>query len=126
MTDAHRISDAQLANIMMDARPMYPKSWHPTETKRTLDFKKKAKHYSRTDRPVKYYFIDFEHSRRYKAEERPPMEFIVKGGDKSPPEQNIPGVDACDPFPTDVYVLGNVIRQFFIQVRPTDASLLYQ
>lgn len=37
--------------------------------------------------------------------------------DKSPPKQNIPGVDAYDPFLADVYVLGNVIRLFFLQVR---------
>lgn len=107
----------------MDARPMYPEPWHPQRLNRTFDFKRPSAHYRRTVRPVKYYFIDFGHSCRYKAEGRPPMEPIMLAGDKSPPEHNIPGVTSCDPFPTDVYYLGNLIREDFINV--SSASLLF-
>lgn len=101
----------------MDARPMYPKPWHPVTINRTIDYKFWGlKHHTRTERPVKYYFIDFGLSRHYKPEERPPMEPIILGGDKSPPEHNDPESLACDPFPTDVYFIGNLIRTEFIQV----------
>lgn len=91
---------------MMDARPLYPEPWHPRELDMTFDFRRKARHYYRTARPVKYHFIDFGHARQYKPEELPVMEPILLGGDRSPPEHHIEGVDSCDPFPTDIYFLG--------------------
>lgn len=44
------------------------------------------------------------------------MERILRGGDKSAPEHN-KGLQYCDPFPTDVYYLGNLIKNEFIAVR---------
>lgn len=107
----------------MDAMPLYPEPWHPMKIDMTFDFKRQAKHYYRTERPVKYYFIDFGHARRYSPEELPTVEPIMLGGDKSPPEHHIEGVYSCDPFPTDIYFLGNLIREEFIDVSPT-CSLL--
>lgn len=110
--------DANRNNIMMDAHPLYPEPWHPLDIDVTLDFKRKAEHYYRTAHPVKYCYIDFGLSRRYEEGKGPgkAMERIVMGGDKSPPEYHIPGVDRCDPFPTDVYHLGSLIRKDFIEV----------
>lgn len=46
-------------NIMMDPRPLYPQMYHPIDRLRDMDLRKKAKNYSRTARPTKYYLTDF-------------------------------------------------------------------
>ncbi|KAJ7267682.1 hypothetical protein B0H12DRAFT_1200803 [Mycena haematopus] len=109
---AHR--DCNLNNIMMDGAHLYPKGFHPQEQDRTLDYKSRPSHYTRTRLPVKYYFIDFGLSRRYDPANGPPLEPIILGGDKSPPEHSKPG--DCDPFPTDIYFLGNLIRRHFLDL----------
>ncbi|KAI0311861.1 hypothetical protein OF83DRAFT_717094 [Amylostereum chailletii] len=109
---AHR--DCTELNIMMDASPMYPQSFHPVKINRSCDWKGKAKHYTRTRRPPKYYFIDFGLSQRYDPANGPPRELPMRGGDKSAPEHE--NYDTpCDPFPTDIYYLGNMIREVFIR-----------
>ena len=100
---------------MMDSNRMYPHGFHPIQMERSRDRKGLAKHYDRTRRPPKYYFIDFGISRRYNPDDGPPLEEPIRGGDKSVPE--FQKSDApCDPFPTDVYYLGNVIRLDFLLV----------
>ncbi|TFY60132.1 hypothetical protein EVG20_g7534 [Dentipellis fragilis] len=113
---AHR--DCTHGNIMMDASPMYPHPWHPIKRNKRRDWKGKAKHYTRTERLVKYYYIDFGLSQRYRDTTHPwpPLELPVHGGDKTAPESqedkyNIP----CNPFATDIYYLGNLIRESFMQ-----------
>ncbi|KAI0666034.1 hypothetical protein C8Q78DRAFT_1141228 [Trametes maxima] len=72
-------------------------------------WKGSAKHSTRTRHPVKYYIIDFGLSRRYNPDDGPPREHPIRGGDKSVPEfQNWQG-ELLDPFPTDIYYLGNMI-----------------
>ncbi|KAJ7213429.1 kinase-like domain-containing protein [Mycena pura] len=116
---AHR--DCNSNNIMMDGQRLYPRGFHPDITHQDLmpDRYAKAGHRTRTRVPVKYYFIDFGISRRYSANERSGnlMEPIINGGDKSPPEHLQPGRVAADPFPTDIYYLGNLIRTDFLHVR---------
>ncbi|EED86080.1 predicted protein [Postia placenta Mad-698-R] len=78
------------------------------------DFTGTARHYSRTERPTKYYYVDFGLSRKYSPDEYPPRELPILGGDKSVPEFQGEGYDeAVDPFPTDIYYLGNLIRMAF-------------
>jgi hypothetical protein len=102
-------------NIMMDAAPMYPVPYHPADTNMKRDYSGRAKHYTRTQRPPKYYLTDFGISRRYNPADGPPLEVPIWGGDKTVPEfQN--SNDPCNPFPTDVYYLGNMIRQNFLHV----------
>lgn len=71
--------------------------------------------YSRTLRPVKYYHIDFGHTKNYRGAEginlREPVGY---GGDRTVPE--FATQEDCDPFAVDVYRVGNVIRQIFTQV----------
>jgi len=110
---AHR--DCMGLNIMMDARPTYPKMYHPEISTRSRDWKSKAKHYTRTSRPVKYYLIDFGLSRQYAADDTAPLELPIMGGDKSVPEFRVTRSVPCNPFPTDIYYLGNMIREDFIQ-----------
>ncbi|OSX65919.1 hypothetical protein POSPLADRAFT_1052589 [Postia placenta MAD-698-R-SB12] len=111
---AHR--DIMLSNVMFDPKPMYPDMYHPRRRERKRDFTGKAKHYSRTESPVKYYYVDFGLSRKYESEDYPPRELPILGGDKSVPEFQGNGYDkAVDPFPTDIYYLGNLIRMAFIR-----------
>ncbi|KZT10870.1 uncharacterized protein LAESUDRAFT_672427 [Laetiporus sulphureus 93-53] len=109
---AHR--DCMNFNIMMDPKPLFPKLFHPQKPKYTLDFKGYAKFFTRTKRPTKYYFIDFGLSRKYNPEDGPPREDPIWGGDKTVPEFHRSN-DPCDPFPTDIYYLGNVIREDFLK-----------
>jgi hypothetical protein len=103
-------------NIMMDAKNMHAEPYHPVITFMKRDFSGHVGHYTRTQRPPKYYFIDFGLSRRYDASEENPLEYPIFGGDKSVPEFR-DNVDVpMNPFPTDVYYLGNVVREQFLNV----------
>ncbi|KAF9230285.1 hypothetical protein BU15DRAFT_91146 [Melanogaster broomeanus] len=105
---AHR--DCMNRNILFDASQLYPESFHPR------DFSGFAKHFSRTERPPKYYFIDFGISRRYDPSDTNPLEVPIWGGDKEVPEfQN--SNEPCNPFPTDVFYIGNAIMQDFIKAK---------
>ncbi|KAL1689599.1 hypothetical protein GGG16DRAFT_57382 [Schizophyllum commune] len=118
---AHR--DFHRLNIMMDASPLFPVPFHPLRQTMRRDFRGTAEAaYTRTERPVKYYIIDFGLSIRYDSVDPPPSEIPVLGGDKSVPE--FKGDDPSkrygglskpyNPFPTDVYCLGNWIREDFL------------
>ncbi|KAG2745899.1 hypothetical protein P692DRAFT_20740952 [Suillus brevipes Sb2] len=109
---AHR--DCMRRNIMMDAKDLYVEPYHPVVPRMKRDYSGYARHYTRTQRPPKYYFIDFGLSRRYDAQEDNPLEYPIFGGDKSAPEfQNSTDIP-LNPFPTDVYYLGNAIKKEFL------------
>ncbi|KAA1473351.1 hypothetical protein DENSPDRAFT_822699, partial [Dentipellis sp. KUC8613] len=114
---AHR--DCCRPNIMMDAAPMYPEPWHFAELNMRRDWKGKAKHYTRTERPVKYYYVDFGLSLLYKPEDIPtwpPLALPVHGADKTAPENRDEVYDTpCNPFATDIYYLGSLVRQSFMR-----------
>jgi hypothetical protein len=100
---------------MMDGSEMYPNSWHPSEQSYSRDYRGKAKHYTRTQRPPKYYLIDFGLSRRYEAGQVAPREIPLLGGDSTVPEfqnSNAPH----DPFPTDIYYVGNMMKEECLEV----------
>jgi len=105
---AHR--DCTVNNIMFDPSAMYPEGYHPVQLNRSLNFQGKAKQYSRTERPPRYYLIDFGLSRRYSS--RDALDQPLKGGDKSAPEHK--SREPCNPFRTDVYYLGNLVRVHFM------------
>jgi hypothetical protein len=100
---------------MLDPSNMFPESFHPAVINRSKDFRRKAKWYSRTRRPTRYLLIDFGLSRRYDPANGPPLDTPIRGGDKSAPEHQDKGTQ-YNPFPTDVYYLGNLIREDFMQV----------
>ncbi|KAL1707160.1 kinase-like domain-containing protein [Schizophyllum commune] len=119
---AHR--DIHRLNIMMDASPLYTIPYHPIEQTKRRDVKGlAAASYTRTQRPVKYYIIDFGLSVRYDTLDPPPVEIPVLGGDKTVPEfkgddpsKRYGGLsNLYNPFPTDVYCLGNWIREDFLE-----------
>ena len=108
--------DCTSENIMLDPSNMYPRSFHPVEIGLSTDFRRKAKRYSRTRRPTKYLLIDFGLSRRYDSANGPPLDIPYRGGDKSAPEHQ-DMTRPCNPYPTDVYYLGNLVREDFMQVQ---------
>jgi hypothetical protein len=84
---------------------MHPNSWHYLDR---FDPSMPARHYTRSERPPKYYFIDFGLWRRYNTKIDLPQLIIC--GDRSMLEfQNSNG--PCNPFQTDIYYLGNSIQQ---------------
>ena len=109
------IRDCTLGNIMLDPSRMYPKSFHPMKIMRTRDFRGKAKGHTRTWRPPRYFLIDLGLSRLYDPVNGPPLDTPIRGGDKSAPEHQ-DETTPCNPFPTDVYYLGNLVREDYIQV----------
>ncbi|KAI0296108.1 kinase-like domain-containing protein [Multifurca ochricompacta] len=106
---AHR--DCTLNNIMLDPSGMYPKGYHPTQINRSRDFKGRAKRYTRTQQAPRYYLIDFGLSRWYPS--RDALDKPLRGGDKSAPEHE--GGRLCNPFHTDIYYIGNLVRQSFMK-----------
>jgi len=62
--------------------------------------------------------IDFGLSRRYSS--RNALDDPLRGGDKSAPEHG--NGERCNPFHTDIYYLGNLVREFFLKVRLTDLA----
>ena len=97
---------------MLDPSEMYPKGFHPVQINRSRDFRGRAKRFTRTGRPSRYYLIDFGLSRRYSS--RNALDEPLRGGDKSAPE-HLHGI-LCNPFHTDVYYLGNLVRERFMKV----------
>ncbi|KAJ3845458.1 kinase-like domain-containing protein [Lentinula raphanica] len=107
---AHR--DCAINNMAMEADAMYTRPYHPMRPKKRYDWSGRALHHSRTRCPPRYYLIDFGCSRMYDPSQPRPAEYAIRSGGYTPPEglQGIP----CDPFATDVYILGNLIRISFL------------
>ncbi|KAG6834335.1 hypothetical protein H0H93_010363 [Arthromyces matolae] len=103
---------------MADYAPLYSHPPHPINNRRRRDYRGYvAPPVSRTVTPIKYYFIDFDLSEVFGPNDVrlriPPW-----GGDRTVPEHKLPYDPPCDPFPVDVYCLGNVIRQGFLDGSP--------
>ncbi|TFY70762.1 hypothetical protein EVG20_g2245 [Dentipellis fragilis] len=112
---AHR--DCCSANVMMDPTDMYPKSFHPAETDMDQDLRRRAPHSTRTECAPKYYFIDFGLSDRFDPQNGPwpPLSVKTHGADRTAPEMNHSPLQFYDPFPTDIYYIGNLIKIDFLQ-----------
>lgn len=105
---------------MLDPSGIYPKGFHPVQINRRRDFRGRAKRFTRTFRPTRYYLIDFGLSRRYSS--RNALDQPIRGGDKSAPEHRLRNL--CNPFYTDIYYLGNLIREGFLKVRQIIQTLV--
>ncbi|KLO13855.1 hypothetical protein SCHPADRAFT_889747 [Schizopora paradoxa] len=108
---AHR--DCSLGNIMMDAPSMFPNGVHPCDFTRDRTGEERVRIIPRhkASGPINYYFIDFGISRLYEEDEA----HLVVGNDGA--DQDIPemsDIDEYDPFPADVFLLGNVFKKYFI------------
>ncbi|KAF8829573.1 hypothetical protein HHX47_DHR3000455 [Lentinula edodes] len=111
---AHR--DCSLNNMAMEANSMFIRQYHPMAPKKRYDWNGRALHFSRTRRPPRYYLIDFGCSRMYDPSQPRPLEYSLKSGGYIPPEglADMP----CDPFATDVFFLGNLMRTSFLDGDP--------
>ncbi len=98
---------------MFEPYGMYPEGFHAVKINRKRDFKGKATAYTRTQRPPRYLFIDLGLSRRYPT--RDVTDEPLHGGDRSAPEHK--SRKQSNPFHTDVYYIGNLIRLEFMRVR---------
>jgi hypothetical protein len=105
-------SDCTVNNIMFDPSGMYPNGFHPVKTDLNKNFKSKATAYTRTARPPRYFLIDFGLSRQYTT--RNIVDNPLRGGDKSAPEHRLR--ELCNPFHTDIYYIGNLVRDGFMRV----------
>jgi hypothetical protein len=100
---------------MLDPSGLFPVPFHPVLTDRTRDIRSKVRPLARSDITVKYYWIDFGIACKYRPEDCPPLEKVVKGADKSPPEHK-DKQGRYNPFFTDVYYVGNLVRKNFLEV----------
>jgi hypothetical protein len=97
---------------MLDPSGMYPDGFHAIQIDRSKDFKGKAPRYDRTQRPPRYYLIGLGSSHQYSS--RNTLDVPLVDGDKSAPEHQ--DGKLCNPFRTDIYHLGNLIRERFLKV----------
>lgn len=75
---------------------------------------------SRTRPPPIYYFTGFDLSRHYDSREV--LDEPLHGREQSAPEDQ--SQTQCNPFYTDIYYIGILVRQEFMEVRPGFLSLL--
>ena len=110
-THPHR--DCAAANIMMDGRPLYPQGHHPVCRSLSPDAVYELVPLSRSDHPVRYYFVDYDISSLFPPGV-PPLVVGRKGRDKEVPElsDDIP----YDAFKVDVFALGNLFHKEFLEV----------
>ena len=69
----------------------------------------------KTQSPSIYYLIGFGLSRHYDS--RDTMDEPSHGGDKDKPAPDNQPKELCNPFQTDIYDIGNLVRTEFIKVR---------
>ncbi|EGN94735.1 hypothetical protein SERLA73DRAFT_125647 [Serpula lacrymans var. lacrymans S7.3] len=105
--------DCMDLNIMMDATCLFFHPFHPQDIDMRRDYKGEAKSLTHTQCPPKYFYIDFGISCCYDANNTAPLEEPIWGGNKTVPKfQNLD--QPRNPFLTDVYYLGNMIRNEFL------------
>lgn len=100
----------------MDGTQLYPSGFHPVQFDNLPDSLWPAWPYTRFGSPnrVKYYFIDFGMSVIL-----PPGSSRLVLGELGL-DQDVPELSATipyDPFKADIFILGNVLRQEFYNVR---------
>ncbi|RXW20907.1 hypothetical protein EST38_g4933 [Candolleomyces aberdarensis] len=116
----HRVvhRDVRSENVLLDGAKIYSEKWFPWEPDRKSDYTGRIRpRHSRTESPPRYFIIDFGFSMHYAPEHMPPAEIPLQTTDPSVPEFKNP-TTPCDPFPIDVYTVGNLIRMDFIDGNP--------
>ena len=108
-------SDIHVNNIMMEPTPLISHIPHPTHYTKSYDFKHYIRKRTRTSYPTRYFYIDFGLSYRLPPEDPSPRIHVAIGGDKTVPEYKDPH-GLHDPYKIDVYCLGNIIQEHFMDV----------
>ncbi|TFK74339.1 hypothetical protein BDN72DRAFT_833694 [Pluteus cervinus] len=109
---AHR--DIGEPNVMMEGNGLFPDGWNQAYAGLLPDGRKASKVFTRTQRPPKYYLIDFGLSRQYDPSDPNPLDEPIYGGDKTVPEFKT-NREAFNPFQTDIYYMGNMIRKYITE-----------
>lgn len=101
----------------MDGDCLYPGGFHPSHQFLDPTATESSKPIFRRDAPeLKYYIIDFGISSAFNDSQ--PRSVVGSDGlDQEVPE--LAKWDSYDPFPVDIFTLGNVYKKEFIQVRQT-------
>ncbi|KAK0239349.1 hypothetical protein EDD85DRAFT_1003614 [Armillaria nabsnona] len=112
-------SDRTLMNIMMDPTKMYTKGFLAERPFMKIDcsglVSPSCTHAACWPR---YYLIDFGHARRYDPADSIPNEWILRGADKTAPKHCNPEAPMeCNPFPTDIFYLGNMFREHILDTK---------
>ncbi|KAL5536407.1 hypothetical protein ACEPAF_229 [Sanghuangporus sanghuang] len=113
---AHR--DLSSSNIMIDASEMFPDGVHPDPLWCDLhpDHLVPARFLRRTQlKKVTYYFIDFGISSHFEDPREPRLVTGIDGRDREVPERHL--TEPYDPFPVDVFSLGNTYKRLFRNYR---------
>ncbi|KAJ6625295.1 kinase-like domain-containing protein [Mycena sp. CBHHK59/15] len=125
--------DCKFNSIMMDASPLIPKgvSVHPLRPGMTRDLSREVQFRSRTENPVKYYWIDFDLSGEHDPATGPALVEPRYGGIRYVPEFAFED-QLCNPFAVDVWCLGYTIRAHFTEkigfefMEPLVADMMHQ
>lgn len=115
VTYISRCSDCASRNIMMDATAMFPRGYHPVYTHLLPDASGFAPIRPRSSVRVTYYFIDFGISSRFAPGDESRLVLGKDCLEKTVPE--LSDTVPYDPFKTDVYILGALLRKHFLNVR---------
>ncbi|KAJ6460838.1 hypothetical protein C8R47DRAFT_1180548 [Mycena vitilis] len=105
---AHR--DVCSMNFVMDASKLVPGGWHFASPHSTPNYKRRRRTRSRSSVKIQYYIIDFGLSVFRCALETDPQ---VIGADRTVPE--FKSGQPYDPYKLDIYQMGNMIKQEFIE-----------
>ncbi|KAI9059877.1 kinase-like protein [Trametes sanguinea] len=107
---AHR--DVAAANIMMDAKPLYPNGYHPVRIGHTRDALYPVTALPRAGRDIRYFYIDFGLSSWFpKGTSTFVTGKVGRDGDVPELSDKIP----YDAFKVDIFALGNVYFTEFVQ-----------
>lgn len=98
----------------MDSSALFPRGYHPIKWDHEPDGLHRAKPKQRRHvEKLKYYFIDFELSNIFKEGESHLVEG-KSGLDRMVPEFRLD--TAYDAFPVDIFTVGNVFQNSFLEV----------
>lgn len=100
---------------MMDGAPLYPGGFHPIRRRFSPDVIDELKPLSRSDHPVRYYYIDFGLSERF-APGAPSLVIGDVGRDAEVPE--LSSTVPYDGYKADIHALGNLFHKELELVSP--------
>lgn len=100
----------------MDAKPLYPKGFHPQHNFLSLDAKRRVHSRRRFQASFpRYYLINFDISTWFKeGHEGPRLVLGLDGQDQTVPELSLE--EGYDPFKVDIFTLGNIYKNDLVSV----------
>lgn len=107
----------------MDARSLYVDDHHPITHQKTPDFTRRSVFKGRSASPVRYYYIDFGLSSYFRDGESPYVLNNKWACKKDPPEFLLPYGIPYNAFMLDVYMLGTMYQEEFLQVSVDDVPI---